>query len=68
MSLFLSTTDGNSWNGGRVLWHGASAYSTLALLTSVRAGTSQDVGVLYERGLSEARRYSNITLAVVPTI
>ena len=72
MSLFLSTSDGNTWDSGRVLWRDASAYSTLTPLSRVRGGTTvpQEVAVLYERGAGAPHplrltRYANITLAVL---
>ena len=67
MSLFLSTSDGNTWDSGRVLWRDASAYSTLTPLSRVRGGKTapQELAVLYERGSGEAQRYANITLAVL---
>jgi hypothetical protein len=59
MSLFTSTSGGDSWSNGYVLWRGPSAYSTVTPLGGA------NVGVLYERGFEQD--IENITFASVDT-
>ena len=59
MSIFTSSSGGDSWDAGHVLWAGPAAYSTVTPLGG------SNVGVLYERGFKQD--IENITFASVDT-
>jgi sialidase-1 len=58
MTVQISDDDGQTWNAGRPLHEGPSAYSCLAVMPD------GDVGCLYEKG--DAHPYESIVLARFP--
>jgi sialidase-1 len=58
MTVRISDDDGRTWNAGRPLHEGPSAYSCLAVMPD------GDVGCLYEKG--DAHPYESIVLARFP--